>query len=524
MAYALLHLLAVLLVVGGAMAQIPSNTPVVSMLGMIPQCSVPCVMTTLFEDGGCPMTTATALGDCACTNATIKSHLSACVQRSCGFAEQIQVTVFTGGVCESYPKESRVNELKTVAIATIALSVPFLSLRLYSRLLNTRRLWSDDAYAMIAAILLVAVSVIILRMSSMGFGLHYWDIPVAHGVELLKLYYACQMLYVLVQIFSKVAILALYSRLFPDFMAWFRWSVRIMIAFMFIHGFVYFLLVTFQCLPIASIWNKTIDGKCLPVNIVIGFTGAGLSIVEDVIILLLPIHPLWQLQMSFRKKVGLILLISVGSFACITSIVRLKFVLKYANTYDSTWDNVDVIKWSLIEILSACICGNLIPLRPLFDKVLPSLRSLFNSSSKESRKTSEKSSDGVANPNWHRANNPVRKPNITSTLRLTRMSLNPQWVRDEEEAVETISPLDKPLPPVPEMAHKAHEHYVEERCFRSISNRCTRGSFTSTTRTSDDESEASWGNRKGLKLPARDREQCHSGSWSRALSMIFERR
>ena len=200
-----------------------------------------------------------------------------------------------------------------VSIATIVLTIPFLILRLYSRWLKNRRLWTDDAYAIIAAVMLVAVSVIILRMSLMGFGLHYWNIPLAHGVELLKLYYVCQMLYVLVQIFSKVAILSLYSRLFPGFIHWFQWSVRIMITFMFVHGLVFFLLVTFQCLPIASIWDKTIDGKCLPINIVIGFSGAGLSIAEDIIILLLPIPELWKLQMSTRKKVGLILLLSVGS-------------------------------------------------------------------------------------------------------------------------------------------------------------------------------------------------------------------
>lgn len=40
MAYKLLRLLSVLLAIGVAMAQISSNTSVVSMLGMIPQCSV----------------------------------------------------------------------------------------------------------------------------------------------------------------------------------------------------------------------------------------------------------------------------------------------------------------------------------------------------------------------------------------------------------------------------------------------------------------------------------------------------
>ena len=131
-------------------------------------------------------------------------------------------------------------------------------------------------------------------------------------MELLKLYYVCQMLYILVQVFSKVAILALFQRLFPGFIHYFQWSVRVMIVFMFTHGLVFLMLIIFQCRPINSIWDKTIDGKCLPTDVVI-FTGAALSIVEDFIILLLPVHELWKLQMSNKKKLGIILLLSMAS-------------------------------------------------------------------------------------------------------------------------------------------------------------------------------------------------------------------
>lgn len=87
-----------------------------------------------------------------------------------------------------------------------------------------------------------------------------------------------------------------------------------MIAFMYVHGLVFFLLIVFQCWPIRSLWDKTITGaKCLPVSVAIGFTGAALSIVEDIIILLLPLPVVWKLQMSTRKKIAVIFLISMGS-------------------------------------------------------------------------------------------------------------------------------------------------------------------------------------------------------------------
>ncbi|KAH7081906.1 hypothetical protein BKA63DRAFT_222742 [Paraphoma chrysanthemicola] len=532
-------------------AQISPNTSVLSMLGMIPDCSIQCVMHELFEEGGCPMSTASELADCACRNVTLQSQLSSCVQKSCKFAGQVEVTAFATELCKPFPKESRVHELTVASIVTIVLTTPLLLLRLYSRWLKTRRLYLDDAYAVIAGVCLITVAGVILQMSLKGFGLHYWNIPVVNGVELLKLYYVCQMLYILVQVFSKVAILALYQRLFPGFIRWFQWSVRGMIIFMFTHGLVFLLLVVFQCRPINAIWDKTIDGKCLPVNVVIGFTGAGLAIAEDFIILLLPIHELWKLQMNRKKKLGIILLLSVGSFASITSIVRLKFVLKYANTYDSTWDNVDVIKWSLIEIVAACICGNLLPLRPLIDKLIPPVRSLFSRYTRSSsRKSSDKRSGATfAKFSWiNRSGRSNKKPKLISTLNFTHVDLAHGWEWKNSNASEMLSPT---TPSPAHMGEKGHSfeiveqdrdveaQYVPRGMIRKTStteltstqsskmySKNDEKSATQTSRTfSDSEGRSSRNDsERGLVVPQRrHQEHRHSGPWSYALN-LFDRK
>jgi len=114
------------------------------------------------------MTTASDLAQCACTNITMQLRLSACVQRSCAFTSQVgkiysrlqlasvnkekDVTSFAGNLCAAYPKQSRVNELKSSAIVTIALTIPFLLLRLYARWLRSGRLYLDDGYAIIASV------------------------------------------------------------------------------------------------------------------------------------------------------------------------------------------------------------------------------------------------------------------------------------------------------------------------------------------------------------------------------------
>ncbi|KAK1919229.1 hypothetical protein P3342_008953 [Pyrenophora teres f. teres] len=391
----LIRLLLVSFFVAMTVAQLSPNTTASDLLTMMPDCTVPCTTKTLFKEGGCPETNAGEISKCACTNVSLQRRLSTCVQKNCRFDDQVKFSQSSNAICKAYPKASRVNELKVTAIVTITLSIPFLFLRLYSRWLNNRLVSADEAYTVIAAAFLIVLSVLTLRMSLMGFGLHYWNIPPEHGVALLKYWYVCQMMYIMVQIFSKVAILSLYSRLFGDQRNWFRWVVHGMIAFMFIHGLVFFLLVTFQCIPIEAIWNKLIHGKCLPLNYAIGFTGACMSIAEDVIILILPIPQLWRLQMCLKKKIGLVLLLSIGSFACLTSIIRLKFILEFSNSYDSTWDNVDVVKWSVIEALAACICGNLMALRPLVDRIMPTIRSVVSPYPWRLRQSCKKTPSGL---------------------------------------------------------------------------------------------------------------------------------
>ncbi|KAF2997086.1 hypothetical protein E8E13_003086 [Curvularia kusanoi] len=495
-----------------AQTSIAPNTQVVSMLALIPDCSVPCFMEDIFMSGGCPMTTAADVAGCACPNIAMQAKLSACVQKSCGFLDQNKVVAFASDLCEAYPKESRTHELKAASIITIILATIFLCLRLYSRWLKTRQLYSDDAYAVVAAVLLIMVSVIILEMSLKGFGLHYWNVETVHAVALLKLFYVCQMLYVAVQIFAKIAILALYSRLFPATIHWFRWSVRGMVAFMYIHGLVFFFLIVFQCLPIQAIWNKRIENaRCLPVSTAVGFTGAGLTIAEDIIILLLPLPMIWKLQMDTRKKIGVIFLISVGSF-----IVRIRYVVKYSNSFDATWDNVDVLKWSLIEILSACICGNLVPLRLLIEKALPSIRS-FHSGHGSSRKSSSKTQIGFHDLSGSGRSSDIKKPKLTSSSLGSAPA--PHLTRPQQGTLDSLrtpasAHLEKGVSY--ELVEDIPASKQRPRTGESIKPKLQE-SFTNNSERPSNESKT------GLIPPLPEREHRVSGPWSCAFAFIDRR-
>jgi hypothetical protein len=89
-------------------------------------------------------------------------------------------------------------------------------------------------------------------------------------------------------------------------------ACKIGIVFLITHGSGYIMVIIFQCRPITSIWNKQLTGKCVDLTAV-GLSGAVFSIIEDLVILILPIPECKNIQMGKKKKWGLALMFAVGS-------------------------------------------------------------------------------------------------------------------------------------------------------------------------------------------------------------------
>lgn len=124
------------------------------------------------------------------------------------------------------------------------------------------------------------------------------------------MFYVAQILYILVQVFAKVAIVMLYLRVFTT--PWFKWACWAFVAFMFGHGTIFALLIFFQCIPVAAVWDRFLSSRCLNVNAV-GWAGAVLSIIEDIVLMILPIPELMKLQITGRKRTGVGIMFSIAS-------------------------------------------------------------------------------------------------------------------------------------------------------------------------------------------------------------------
>jgi hypothetical protein len=119
-----------------------------------------------------------------------------------------------------------------------------------------------------------------------------------------------QILYVLVQNVAKISIILLFLRIFPD--ERFRLYTKIALAWMICHLVGFFIAVTCQCIPISAIWDLSVHGKCVNSTAIV-YAGAGFSIFEDIVIILLPVRELKNLNLSTQKKVAVIFMFALGS-------------------------------------------------------------------------------------------------------------------------------------------------------------------------------------------------------------------
>lgn len=115
-----------------------------------------------------------------------------------------------------------------------------------------------------------------------------------------------------VMLCTKLAILLLYRRVFlPQRGGFFDWGLRF---FMLILGLFYFattIVKIWECSPRARIWDKSIPGTCVNVASLLNTSGL-FNTVTDILILLVPVKSVWNLQMTRKRKLGVVLVFTVG--------------------------------------------------------------------------------------------------------------------------------------------------------------------------------------------------------------------
>lgn len=138
-----------------------------------------------------------------------------------------------------------------------------------------------------------------------------WKLPKIRWTDRTQYYWYTQTFYKVTLNVTKVSILLLYLRIFPQ--KWLRIGSYLVLSLVITYGLLsVFYSSVFQCTPVSKAYQKSIPGHCIDVRKT-WQANAGFNIASDLIILVLPMPAIHSLQMARKPKLGLIFLFGLGS-------------------------------------------------------------------------------------------------------------------------------------------------------------------------------------------------------------------
>ena len=150
-----------------------------------------------------------------------------------------------------------------------------------------------------------------------------------------------------------------------------QWAV----AFLLFSNVVLAMMWILQCQPIRATWDNSGDGGCFNHEVLCGIilAQAIISLVSDFSFAVLPILLLWRVQIDFKTKIGLWLLMCLGFITGACCLVR-TVINNQALPKDGSYDGIVNWVWRTFEVQIGIIAACIPTLRPLYMRLMGSRR------------------------------------------------------------------------------------------------------------------------------------------------------
>ncbi|KAH7323134.1 hypothetical protein B0I35DRAFT_477021 [Stachybotrys elegans] len=234
----------------------------------------------------------------------------------------------------------------------------FWLVRVYSRLFLLRRVRLEDFAGLVAMGMYVGVIWSAYSLAAVpGFWINQWNVRVIDMSSALYALHILPIMYILTQMFGKVAILLEWIHLFvpPGTRNTLFWTCTAMIVTTVLFYTALFIAQQFYCTPYEKIWNRWVPGTCLDRRD-IELPSAYFNVVTDFLILLLPQRVIWNLNTTLRKRLGVSVVFSIGLLACASAVGRTIANAELDYEGDVTYGGSEPFFWGLAE----CTCALLV--------------------------------------------------------------------------------------------------------------------------------------------------------------------
>ncbi|ATY59164.1 hypothetical protein A9K55_002884 [Cordyceps militaris] len=272
-------------------------------------------------------------------------------------------------VLESQTAASHADYVRIPCIVFFAVTPIFLGIRLYNRISRRTGLGWDDGTIIASYFCTLTVMIFMMVSVDAGFGKHVKSLSTPDRLKALQMFYIAQIFYKLTINLTKASILLLYRRIFVQ--QWFQYCCNTLICIVSAYCIATMASSIWQCTPIPFAWDKSLHGSCISM-IKNWYANAGFAIATDVLILCLPMQPMWASKLPMNQKRALMLVFALGGFVTVTSILRATTLNFSITSPDVTYDILSTL-WTMIEMNVAIICACLPMCRMVLGWMLPGL-------------------------------------------------------------------------------------------------------------------------------------------------------
>ncbi|CAI7673205.1 hypothetical protein N7533_009709 [Penicillium manginii] len=254
-----------------------------------------------------------------------------------------------------------------ICLAFAVLTFIVLSLRLFARVYVLGKMGADD-YLIIGACLLswafIAVTIVAVEN---GLGQHAKYVDPNKMVTYGFAVWLSSMFYLATLGFIKTSVLWFYTRLGDRTLTRVSW---VMVGVIAAQAGSFVLVAAFQCQTISKAWTGTGPGKCVNIN-VFYLANAALNIFTDLLTYTLPIRVIFKLQMPRKQKIALALILCLGLFACVSSIIRITYIPTMLTSADATYAISGAMYWSVIETNVGIFAASIPSFKAIASRFLP---------------------------------------------------------------------------------------------------------------------------------------------------------
>ncbi|KAI0388937.1 hypothetical protein F5Y17DRAFT_451024 [Xylariaceae sp. FL0594] len=235
-----------------------------------------------------------------------------------------------------------------VALAvSIVLIFSSVSVRAYSKIFCMKKIAFQDVLVFLSlGPAAGCLWVLYTFLLGSGFYIHQWDVTVEQLLYILHIFYIAMVLYEVSMACLKVSILSEWIQIFVPHGTRnrFFWTSATLIAVNVAYYLSAIVAISVTCPTRATLCAR---------STVIFVSSATINLTSDLVILALPIHVIWKLQLPRRKKIAISFVFGLGIITCAAAAIRLYMSVGLYTSADKTYKLSGTSLWCVTELTIA---------------------------------------------------------------------------------------------------------------------------------------------------------------------------